>query len=61
MRRVLASEMTLVVLAAGLPGCIAVVSDKPDPIYTAKIAELERRMDRVEQGLPKKEQGPPKQ
>jgi hypothetical protein len=51
--------MTLVVLAAGLPGCIAVVSDKPDPVYSAKIAELERRMDRVEKGLPN-EPGPPK-
>lgn len=59
MRRALAHAMTLVVLAAGLPGCIAVVSDKPDPVYSAKIAELERRMDRVEKGLPN-EPGPPK-
>ncbi len=54
MRRALAAVAALVVVAAGLPGCIAVVSDQPDPIHAAKLADLERRMDRVEQGLPKK-------
>jgi len=51
-RRALAAAF-LVVAAAGLPGCIAVFGDEPDPVYSEKLSELERRMDRVEHGLPK--------
>jgi hypothetical protein len=53
MRRTLATTALLVLVAAGLPGCIAVVSDQPDPIHADKLLELERRMDGVEAKLPK--------
>ncbi len=43
----------LVAVAASLAGCVAAVADHPDPVHAEKLSDLERRMDRVEQRLPK--------
>ena len=51
-RRALAAAF-LVAASALLPGCITVVGEQSDPVYSEKLSELEGRMDRVEQGLPK--------
>jgi hypothetical protein len=53
MRRRAFAAAFLVAAAALLPGCITVVGEENDPVYSEKLSQLERRMDRVEQGLPK--------
>ena len=53
-RRTLA--LTIAVAAAALPGCIAVVGDKESSKGTPNdeaLTKLEKRMDRVDEKLPK--------
>jgi hypothetical protein len=56
--RLVARVMALAVAAAALPGCIAVFgSDSTSEVETPtgeKLTSLEKRMDRVEERLPKR-------